>query len=971
MKSYFFILLFVFCRLLSAQYPTSYKDDMTPLGEDYQTAYNFAYQEQIDSALFYFEKCASYHLDQGEYRLYLWAQNEFAEYYMAYEQNELAIELLDETSQFIAGKVDTVSEVYINYLYAYLKAYIDLGNYEDARYYLDRRIAICDMLDQPCMGKIDGYLYGSKNYASLGEGLLANRYSDSAFVMMNRYEWVDYLPEYYRAMQYITSKAQLYELSNDYSSYLINNMPIENIDDSLRYAYALYEYASDIYYNAGRFEEALKAFDESLVLLDCFYPVEQYEPLMHYIYALKGALYDESGINADSGMYYMTLALDFAKEKLSEKVIVPMYQNIAYSYSRHDDLDNFQLYADSAAYLLDHMSSAPEYVVRQQAEVYNELYWAQKKYEDALREVLKALAILNGYEADTSDPSFLLRIELEGVDEDLADNVNLMTKYNEALTQLVLQGKDITGQGDLLEYIDHTIELCRQALFSNNSENFSQKMNEYLSTNCSLKAQIILEGGEPQWQQKKDLYILLAQTKALRLSAKMYYDRMLKDGLVSGRDIQGALLASNENQYYKARKALIERKGDVKTEAYAGLIDKIVENNKAIYDVTIKSMYDEVYLDYRSEMISDDLVQNVSNKLGKDDVLVEYFSTDDYFISCYITNDDFGMQVCQRAEIEKLLKKAKRALKSGQQKSTVFAKTYDVLLGHWDKALKGKDRMHVIPDNLMAAFPLEVLVHNNKYLIEEKTISYNYSVELWLKGIEKDVEPEAEMTEVLAIAPVFDVMDMGQGNLLSERTPLYQDSNIFRGNKLISLPGSESEVYRIREILAAKKGFTVNLLLREGAVKANVLEEMQKKNIIHIASHGLVDKNNPYISGIALYPQMAAASPEDVVYHYELYGLDMKADLLVLSACKTAVGRSFEGEGQINLPRGFLFAGVSNVVASLWNVHDAKTADLMSDFYANIAQGKSYAESLRLAKLKSLKEGNVPLDWSGFIITGR
>ena len=969
MKKHFLILVISICSLVSAQYPSSYEDDMTPLGDDYQTAYDFAYHEQIDSALLYFKKCASYHLEQGEYRLYLWAQTELAEYYMAYEQNELAIKLLDETSPLIAAKVDTVSEVYINYLYAYLKANKDLGNNEEARHYLDRQLTICDMLDEPCMGKIDGYLYGSKNYASMGEGFLANRYSDSAFVMMNRYGWVDYLPEYYRAMQYLTSKAQLCELSNDYSAYLINNMPIENIGDSLRYANALYDYASDIYYNAGRFEEALKAFDQSLDLLDCFYPVEQYEPLKHYIYALKGALYDESGINADSGMYYMTLALDFAKEQLPEEIIIPMYQNIAYSYSRHDDLDNFQLYADSAAYLLDQMTSAPEYVVRQQAEVYNELYWAQEKYEEALREVLKALAILNGYEPDTSDSSFLLQIEIEGVDEDLADNVNLMTKCNEAMTQLVLQGKDFPGKARILEYIDHTIELCRQALFSNGSENFSQKMNEYLSINCSLKAQMILEVREPDEKEKRDLYVLLAQTKALRLSAKMYFDRMLKDGVVPCGEIQEALDASNKNQFYKARKALIERKGDDQSEEYLDLIDKIVANNKPIYDVTLKSMYNEVYLDYRSEISSGDLVQSISGKLGRDDVFLEFFSTQEYFISCYISSTDFKMQVQQREEVEKLLKRAKRALKSGQMDSPVFAEAYNVLLGQWEKELKGRDRMHIIPDNLLSSFPLEVLVHNKKFLIEEKTISYNYSVELWLEGEKTDEERGS--IEVLAIAPVFDDEDNAQGMLLSERAVLYQDSSIFRGNKLVSLPGSESEVYQIREILSANKDFNVSLLLRDGAVKANVLEEMPKKNIIHIASHGLVDKNNPYISGIALYPQVEAGSPDDVVYHYELYGLDMKADLLVLSACKTAVGRSFEGEGQINLPRGFLYAGVANVVASLWNVHDAKTAALMADFYSNISEGKNYAESLRLAKLKSLKEGNVPLDWSGFIITGR
>ena len=70
------------------------------------------------------------------------------------------------------------------------------------------------------------------------------------------------------------------------------------------------------------------------------------------------------------------------------------------------------------------------------------------------------------------------------------------------------------------------------------------------------------------------------------------------------------------------------------------------------------------------------------------------------------------------------------------------------------------------------------------------------------------------------------------------------------------------------------------------------------------------------------------------------------------------------------LPRGFMFAGVPNVIASLWSVQDERTQELMEAFYSYLLEGNSYSEALRLAKLDSIKKGSLPMDWAGFILIG-
>ncbi len=95
-----------------------------------------------------------------------------------------------------------------------------------------------------------------------------------------------------------------------------------------------------------------------------------------------------------------------------------------------------------------------------------------------------------------------------------------------------------------------------------------------------------------------------------------------------------------------------------------------------------------------------------------------------------------------------------------------------------------------------------------------------------------------------------------------------------------------------------------------------------------------------------------------------------KANLVVLSACNSGVGALAEGEGVLSLPRGFIYAGVPNVMASLWKIHDKKTKDLMVSFYEHLVAGESYPRALQLAKLDCIKKGFLPVDRAGFIFIG-
>jgi CHAT domain-containing protein len=144
--------------------------------------------------------------------------------------------------------------------------------------------------------------------------------------------------------------------------------------------------------------------------------------------------------------------------------------------------------------------------------------------------------------------------------------------------------------------------------------------------------------------------------------------------------------------------------------------------------------------------------------------------------------------------------------------------------------------------------------------------------------------------------------------------------------------------------------------------------------IVHLAAHGLVDSRHPELSGIVLSMVDRQGRPQDGFLRAgEVHKLKLGADLIVLSACQTALGREIDGEGLIGLTRGFMRAGAPRVVASLWRVSDRATSELMKRFYQGMLSGKlSPAAALRQAQLDLSRQRQwaTPYYWAGFTLQG-
>jgi CHAT domain-containing protein len=155
---------------------------------------------------------------------------------------------------------------------------------------------------------------------------------------------------------------------------------------------------------------------------------------------------------------------------------------------------------------------------------------------------------------------------------------------------------------------------------------------------------------------------------------------------------------------------------------------------------------------------------------------------------------------------------------------------------------------------------------------------------------------------------------------------------------------------------------------------AAISPDLAHYSILHFATHGLINNQHPELSGVVLsLVDERGRSQNGYLRLYDIYNLKLDAGLVVLSACQTALGKDIKGEGLIGLTRGFMYAGAPRVVASLWQVDDRATADLMGGFYAAmLRQGLRPAAALRYAQLSAFKDRRwqSPYYWAAFTLQG-
>jgi CHAT domain-containing protein len=220
--------------------------------------------------------------------------------------------------------------------------------------------------------------------------------------------------------------------------------------------------------------------------------------------------------------------------------------------------------------------------------------------------------------------------------------------------------------------------------------------------------------------------------------------------------------------------------------------------------------------------------------------------------------------------------------------------------------------------------------------------------------------------------PVVEGRDLEVGPTGPEVASLlraFEDAGLHR---LEPLPGSRREARQIASYLPPEKVLTA--LGADASRETALGPDVARARIVHFATHALLDVRRPELSGIVVSERDAAGRPHNGFLSLaDVSSMRLSAELVVLSACRTGLGKDVRGEGLVGLTRGFMNAGAPRVLASLWKVSDTATASLMSRFYRELLEGRrSPAEALRQAQRTMRKERrtSAPHAWAGFVLEG-
>jgi CHAT domain-containing protein len=304
-----------------------------------------------------------------------------------------------------------------------------------------------------------------------------------------------------------------------------------------------------------------------------------------------------------------------------------------------------------------------------------------------------------------------------------------------------------------------------------------------------------------------------------------------------------------------------------------------------------------------------------------------------------------------------------RGLSSPAELRDATTKLSAALLSGIDVA--GDRPLTMIPHGVLHYIPFEVLPVGDRLLVERHAVSYAPSLNALVQL--RRSPPNAATFRVLAVGdPSLDspradaprVAGSGQGERLNDTL-----ENL---SLLEPLPYAAQELQRIGRTFPDRTRILSGASARETDLRSPVTSQFP---VIHFATHGLVSDVQPKRSGLLMAPE---PGEDGLLQVSEIYGLGLRANLIVLSACQTALGKEITGEGLIGLSRAFFYAGARSVVATLWNLNDRFAAEFVERFYRELNTGINAEEALRRAKAAYVNDPNYshPFYWSSLVLLG-
>lgn len=714
---------------------------------------------------------------------------------------------------------------------------------------------------------------------------------------------------------------------------------------------ASYNNIGNAFFRKGDYDSAMSMYQKSLLIRNKILSPDDLDLAGCYmnvasVYSIKK--------DFENSLKFHTMALSIRKKKLGEKhsLTAGDYLNIANLYFNKKDFDSSIYYCQKSicSLVLDFEDSS-EYS------------------NPELQRILSPIKLL---EALAFKAEIYRKISQEKNPENLYKSFNTYTlaielidkirfDYSAEKSKLMLNDK-------VVPVYEKALDVCFDLLNNSGSSEFKEKAFHIIEKSKATVLQFALSDSKAKYfsdlpsektEKEKDLKAGLA-----------FYETALIKELNKKEAIDSIKISDYKQKLFSLN------------YEHEKLIKDLERTNPKYYE-----------LKYSSNIKS---VSEVQSSIEKASGLINFFVGDSLIFIALITNTEFELiRLFKPNNFEQLIKELITSIVKSDNSGYLSAanKLTELLITPIYHKIKDKEKIVIIPGDILFKVPFEALFIKPQketknftrlnYLVKEFDITYHYSATLYLASLEeknKIADKNTANKNFIGFAPVFP-KDNQIGFTISNinNSLLTSNDNTLRsfsidGKMFEELKFSKWEVNSIVDLFLKNIPNEISTAyFYSDASEENFKAKAKDYKIVHIASHGFINEDQPDISGVIFaQPTDSAFTDDGILYSSETYNLNFNADLIVLSSCESGLGKLFRSEGMIALTRGFLYSGGSNIIFSLWKIPDKHTSELMVEFYRQMISGKTYSESLRSAKLKLIKNEVTarPRSWAGFLMIG-
>jgi len=616
--------------------------------------------------------------------------------------------------------------------------------------------------------------------------------------------------------------------------------------------------------------------------------------------------------------------------------------------------------------LMQPIYAAKHPLVAEASRMLGECYLAEKFYQQALGFMDKAInatmtagsEISDGQIPDLTQTKFpfeLLNaisskgVALHGLNAQRTekDLIKVLDNYDAAINLLHQLRKTHRNEGAKYRLSSITHKFCQQAVVTCNTLYQLTNKTEYLRLAFryaeTSKSAILLESirdlkarkmaGIPQekLQEENRLKVDIAYLKS-----EIFYE------LNQGENADEQRLLQLEKEMHDKRQAH----------------DQLLQQLETTYPTYYAMKYDYALT----------TLEDLQKQLDPNEAFLEYVATDSFVFVLAITQKEvFNNYHALKAPLSVLVTKFRSGVTRIKEASYINYgyQIFEAVLGNQLLDQLADKRLIIAPDAQLSYIPYGILPTQNisgqikgdkvyeqaKFLIQIHPITYNYSAQLYLLN---QTRPTTNKTAISTWAPTF-----------GKVAAILREKGI--EEEIQELPGAAVEAENIAKI------FDTQSLMGAAASEHQFKQLAGNYDVLHIATHGLLNDKAPLFSSLLLSPE----KEEDGLLHtYELFNMEIDAQMAVLSACNTGMGKLSKGEGVVSIARGFAYAGVPNVVMSAWSVSDETTKFIMHHFYQQLQKGQTKDIAMQQAKLTYLNNYDkatklkAPFYWGAFMVSG-